>query len=214
LLLVYAFTQQLRAFRSGLEAISLGGFDAVCAEVDRAPAVDPKELVAFDRSVTELLGSARALIPARFASTVRDREELAGAVEEARDALERALALVRDRVQMTLRLSGSTGRKPAEAAPVPKTGREYLEQRLRVHRESRMVPELDPIRAWLDHLVVAERTERHETGPWIASAYHLVNKNRVEDYRAVVRAFSPRLEVEVAISGPWAPYAFAPGVLG
>ena len=91
-----------------------------------------------------------------------------------------------------------------------------MARKLEEHRRARAIPELDPIKALLDPLIVAERTERHESPPWFASAYHLVDRRKVELYASTAAAVRTRLEaggVRAQISGPWAPYAFAPGIL-
>src|SRR6266849_1030829 len=81
-----------------------------------------------------------------------------------------ALELVRGREQMTLRVFG-------EAPPADRrSGTAYLESL----RRSRSLPELDPLRAALEPLVRAERTEVHR-GPLLASVYHLIDRGRAPE---------------------------------
>jgi hypothetical protein len=216
LLLVYALASKLdaRALEGGLTSIELGGISAIVARVEQAPAVETDVLLAFDRVMRRLFEAAEAMLPVRFGTVLRDRALLAVHVEEARDALERALALVAGRAQMTLRLSGTPAFAPSQELARPSTGTEYLARKFEQHRRAQSVPELDPIKPLLDRLVVAERSERHEAPPWFASAYHLVERRRLDDYAVLVRALAPRLTgVRTKLSGPWPPYAFAPGVL-
>ena len=82
------------------------------------------------------------------------------------------------------------------------------------------VPEIGPLRAALEPLVRAERGQRHparpgpEPGPaetLLASVYHLIDRGRAADYRALVEAGGSALAPRrVTVSGPFAPYAFAP----
>src|SRR2546428_788691 len=73
------------------------------------------------------------------------------------------------------------------------------------------VPEVDPLGRARRGLVSAERIERHERPPLLASVYHLVRRGDSERYLATVAAASARLNgVRVSPSGPWPAYAFAP----
>jgi hypothetical protein len=47
----------------------------------------------------------------------------------------------------------------------------------------------------------------------VASAYHLVPRERVEEYRAALAAVAETPALRVTVSGPWPPYAFAPGAM-
>lgn len=223
MLFVYAFSSRTYGdLGSGISGEPLstsihGAIEAIVSEVEETPKVDTTNAVAFDRLMNRLLEHSAALLPARFGMTARDRGALEKQVGEARDALERSLALVADRRQLTLRLFGSTSANArGSAAPSrPASGSDYLARKLEEHRRARKLPELDAIKPWLDPLIVAERIERSDAQPWFASAYHLVDARRISSYRAALEALLPRLEpsgVRVKLSGPFAPYAFAPGV--
>src|SRR5688572_26814494 len=115
---------------------------------------------------------------------------------------------------MTLRLSGRSELPPLAPSSSAKSGTEYLEHRLAAHRRAKHIPELVPLLPIIERWVVAERTERHETPPWFASAYHLIAREQLELYH---QAVSGRIElfrergIRLDVSGPWAPYAFGPG---
>ena len=56
----------------------------------------------------------------------------------------------------------------------------------------------------------AERVERHDAPPLVASVYHLVHGTDAAAYDAAFEAGLIGLDVRVTRTGPWAPYAFAP----
>ncbi len=92
-------------------------------------------------------------------------------------------------------------------------GTRYLAARRRAHA-ARAVPEIDPLRPALAPLLRAERAERHDRPPLLASVYHLVCRGRAPAYATALEAAARRLAgVRVAASGPWPPYAFAPAPL-
>jgi hypothetical protein len=121
---------------------------------------------------------------------------------------------------MILRLFSTTERTetatppPDAEAPVGGPGVRYLAERARAQQAAADVPELAPLRPVLDRFVVAERIERHETRPLIASVYHLVARGTGAAYgTAVDEAAKTMTGLRVTVSGPWAAYAFAPDAL-
>ncbi|HSF02242.1 MAG TPA: GvpL/GvpF family gas vesicle protein, partial [Solirubrobacterales bacterium] len=130
-----------------------------------------------------------------------------------------ALELVAGREQMTLRAYGPPAARTADPAVPdaselpPGPGARYLAARLRDQRRAQAPPALAPLRAALAPLVHAERIEEHARPPLIASVYHLIARGGADDYRQALEAVMPALEpLRVASSGPWPPYAFAPGL--
>jgi hypothetical protein len=94
-------------------------------------------------------------------------------------------------------------------------GARYLAERAVAQRTAADVQELTPIRAVLDRYVVAERVERHQTPPLVASVYHLLARGTAAAYTAAVEDAARDLRgIRVTVSGPWAAYAFAPDALG
>jgi len=120
----------------------------------------------------------------------------------AREAeLTEALALVRGREQMTLRVHGTPGASPSSGGP----GTRYLEER----RRAQSLPELEPLRAALSGLVRAERVERHTEPGLLASVYHLIDRGSAQAYRQAVES-TPLLGLRVTLSGPWPAWSFVP----
>jgi hypothetical protein len=185
----------LGALGEPVRALPAGPFFALAGEVDRPPELTAEMVRAHEAAVRRLAGACPALLPVRFGS-------FAGQVDlSAREAeLLEALELVRGREQMTLRVFG-------EAPPADRrSGTAYLESL----RRSRSLPELDPLRAALEPLVRAERTEAHR-GPLLASVYHLIDRGRAPEYLRALAGVA--LEVRVAPSGPWPAWSFAPEAL-
>jgi len=158
--------------------------------------------------VRRLAGRTDAVLPIRFGTVVGDRLALARALAPRAAGLREALALVAGHEQMTLRVYGEAVTTSDESATESAgAGQRYLERRLRARR----APEVDPVRRALRGLVSAERIERHERPPLLASVYHLVRRGDSKRYLAAVAAASARLAgVRVSPSGPWPAYAFAP----
>jgi hypothetical protein len=98
---------------------------------------------------------------------------------------------------MTLRVYGEAKQ------PERTSGTAYLESL----RRARALPEIEPLRGALGHLVRAERTELHGQS-LVASVYHLIDRGRAKEYLRAVSSVA--LAVRVAPSGPWPAWCFAP----
>ncbi len=85
-------------------------------------------------------------------------------------------------------------------------GARYLASR----RRARQVPEVEALRHGLGALIRAERAERHDRPPLLATVQHLVPRGQSARYLAEVEAAAPRLHPwRVTVTGPWLPYAFS-----
>lgn len=156
--------------------------------------------------VVRLFEQIDEVLPARFGAMIEERE-LRDIMVARRSVIQDALALVRGRVQMTVRFREATESMPRREPPVaadPQTGTAYLEAR---RKASRAMPAL----AGLVTTAVADVTmaERSEAGTERAQAvlYHLIGRGDVARYvDAIARLQSPAVNV----TGPWPPFAFAP----
>jgi len=110
----------------------IGTLFAVVGDVPEAPAISAEALRAHDAAVRRIAGACDAFLPARFGSVGESLRGLEGRDE----ALREALALVRGREHMTLRVYGD----PPPA--VRSSGTAYLESL----RASDALHELDPLR--------------------------------------------------------------------
>jgi hypothetical protein len=175
-----------------IRALPAGRLFALAGAVEEPPDLTPDSLRAHEAAVRRLADACAALLPVRFGATV-ENVDLASREAE----LVEALALVRGREQMTLRVYGEAKH------PERSSGTAYLESL----RRARSVPEIEPLRAALADLVRAERAEVHG-GSLVASVYHLVDRGRAPEYLRIVSNVA--LPVRVAPSGPWPAWSFAP----
>jgi gas vesicle protein GvpL/GvpF len=199
-----------------LESLACGPLLVVAEEAAVEIAPTPEALARHDEVVRALAAQVEALLPARFGWLAPDPRQLAAQLEPHADRLLAALELTAGREQMTLRVYGQepAPESPGPAADAGGSGTRYLLAKQEAARRREQVPEIDALRAALAGAVHAERVQRHEGTPLLASVYHLIQRGGAEAYRAIVQEAAPRLEpVQVTVSGPWAPYAFAPEAL-
>jgi len=79
-----------------------------------------------------------------------------------------------------------------------------------IRRLRRSAPELEPLSEALAHIVAAERISRHDTGPLLLTAYHLIPRGKARAYRGILKRRAAALGLRAIASGPWPPYAFVP----
>ena len=185
----------------------------------RPTALTAAALARQDETVRRLADRVPALLPARFGEWLPDARLLAESLAPRSGEIARALILVEGCVQMTLRVFGGPAGpgEPGEpeATPVVEEpagpGTRYLAARRRAANPG--IPEVAALRAALRPLLRAERIERHEKGQLLATAHDLVRREEAGDYRRTVEGAAAALAGrKVTVSGPWPPYAFAPGV--
>ena len=164
---------------------------------EEVPPLAPESLAAQDAVIRRL--DVTAVLPIRFGEKVRDEEELCKLLKPRTSDLVEALERVRGCDQMTLRVFGDPA-PPPELQGGP--GTRYLEARRRAYS----LPEIQPLLERLRPLVTAERIERKEQGNLLGTVYHLVRREDVPAYRKAAT------DQRVAVSGPFPPYAFAPGL--
>jgi hypothetical protein len=182
-----------------LRILAQGGLQAVCG--DAPPPLSADALRAHEAAVRRIAEAAEACLPARFGSCAADEAALSAALSAREGELGEALALVRGREQMTLRVHGSAAEAPAGGGP----GTRYLEAR----RRSRALPELEPLRRALSGVIRAERVEQHSEPGLVASVYHLIDRGESQTYRRAIES-TPLNGVRVTLSGPWPAWSFAP----
>ncbi|HEX6203710.1 MAG TPA: GvpL/GvpF family gas vesicle protein [Thermoanaerobaculia bacterium] len=199
---------------------------------EMAAPLEPGEgaLRAHDRAVRSLADALDPLLPARFGQTVASAAELATLLAPRRAALLAALGEVAGCVQVTLRFAAAaeppaaTAQAAADRAAEPPAergepdverppegpGTRYLHARRESARAAAAPPppEARPLLARLAPLVRAERVAPARP-PFAATVYHLVERRRLDDYRATLAAAA--LDPPPVASGPWPAWAFAPG---
>ena len=186
-----------------LRLIRCGELLVVAGEAE--PRVTPENLAAQDAVIRRL--DVPAILPIRFGETVRDEEELCKLLKPRTSDLAAALERVRGCQQMTLRVFGEPAPPPLAPPEPAGPGTRYLEAKRREIERARSLPEIEPLLVRLRPLVRAERIERKEQGKLLGTVYHLVRREDVPAYQETLKE-----EEGVAVSGPWLPYAFAPGL--
>lgn len=201
-----------------LSLVAAGDVVAVVGEMEDPPVATPDAIRGHDEVVRRLAEFSDAILPARF-GTVQDAPALMEWLAATAEGLGEALRLVAGREQMTLHVfQGETDAAVASEAdderegdPALGPGARYLAERRRHWRQKERVPELEPLRPRLDALVAAERVELRATPPLRVSVYHLIERGRSAEYRDAVEGNLDLVAgVRLRVSGPWAPYAFAP----
>jgi hypothetical protein len=224
-LCVYAVTvagsTQLAAQGVGGERLRLvrqGSIAAVVGELARVPRPTPDNLRRYDAVMRRLAQRFPSILPARFGTSFDDPAELAFVLRSRHVSLRRELSRVRNRVQMTVRvverggsaapnppyMSGSVGRVPRSGPGV--TGSDYLRGRAQASAREREIVGFDPVRDAVRRWVRDERVEKRAN---VASVYHLVPRTSAESYRAAAERAAAAAGLQVVITGPWPPYAFA-----
>jgi hypothetical protein len=194
----------------------------VVGPVEVPPLAAPTVLRAHDAVIRRLAAQVPAILPARFGSIVGDEREARDALRRQSRDLAAALRLVRGCVQMTVRVFGTAAVPPPtptrSAARAERgdlgPGLRYLLERQRAQQAAEALPEIEALRTQVSPLVRAERLERHGREGLLGTAYHLVERRRLPAYRAGLRRALPSVSpMRLHLSGPWAPYAFAPAGL-
>jgi hypothetical protein len=203
-----------------LRAIPFDGVIAIVGDVRRRPAASTRNLRQYATVVESIAARVPAILPVRFGTTFDDFAELMLVLRAREAALRQRLRAVRCRTQMTIRFvsesesgdasrssqSRAAGRARVRLEHKSTQGTQYLQQRLTLLRTAHEVPELAAIRPAIRRFVKDERVERRSG---VATVHHLIPRAMVERYRAAVERAAADSGVRLAVSGPFAPYAFA-----
>jgi hypothetical protein len=178
-------------------------------------------LHAQDALVRQLAARASALLPARFGARFADAPTVRQTLDDLAPRLDRALARVRGREQMTIRLFQD--RTPSAPSDDPEMGlglgqeqeqgpgTRYMRQRAAEGR--RWPPAIEDLRAGLADAIDDERVERGQP-PVIGSLHHLIPRGSADRYLARLEAAAAAASVDASgirlrVSGPSPAYAFA-----
>jgi hypothetical protein len=192
-----------------IEFVRSGDVYAAVERAERPPAVSEQALRGQHVVVAELGMRVDALLPVRFGAFV-DAGELQSMVVQRQDVITEALRLVRGRCQMTVRLLQRETESPGDSAPPAahaQSGTEYLESRRQLR--SAIPSPLAAVSEAVRHIVVAQRLELAR-GRFSTTLYHLVGKKDVQEYRERAAVVKRADDGTLAVTGPWAPFAFAP----
>lgn len=218
---VYAITDSAApAEAAGLDGATLRTVGdeppfAVVSEHARAPEKPSEDdLWAHERVVEELMDRATVL-PMRIDGAVADEATLEAILEERRREFEALFDRVRGAVELGVRArlsdhaeeegseSGEAGDEGERGGP----GTTYLLERARNRRRVADVATHihEPLAA------LSRRSARLwvSTTPRLFKAAYLVDRDRVEAFRARVDVLDSELDGQIACTGPWPPYSFS-----
>lgn len=189
-----------------LRCIRVEDVDAIVSEHD-SPELEATEeaVLAHARVVEALVAASVALLPAQFGRGFSGEPVLEAALRGELEALRPALARVRGRVELGLRVIGGDA---TEAAVTPTSGRAYMEARLEAAaRAERLARDLH------EPLAAAAAASVHSVGAaprLLLSGSYLVGADEVERFRTqVTRLEADYPELTFVCTGPWPPYSFA-----
>jgi hypothetical protein len=196
-----------------LVSVDLDGIHAISERRDEPPAISEETLRRQHDIVSQIAARADAVLPARFGALVSEAE-LRHLVDLRREVIRRSLILVKGRQQMTVRILASAaahrGKLPARAAS---SGTEYLNER-RAAASGRALPGVDILQGAVRDVISADRVDPGK-GRVVATLYHLIVSGTDPVYRERIEAVVPKLAPMTAmVTGPWAPFAFAPELVG
>jgi hypothetical protein len=203
-----------------LRVITVDRLAAVVGELKRVPAPTIKNLRRYATVIEAIASKVPAILPARFATTVADREELAFVLRSRGATLRQRLRAVRGRAQMTIRLvsesqsgdgafpsqSRAAGRARVGVEHKTTQGTRYLQQRMAIAARARAVTGFEPIRNAIRRFVKDERVEKRGD---VVTVNHLVPRTTASRYLTAVERAAEEGAIRLSVSGPWAPYAFA-----
>jgi len=191
-----------------VSAIACSGVVAIASEHTRPLDSTPVEKALWEHeSVLEALLESGPVLPVRFGVRFADSEELRARVQPHSARFARALARVRGRVELSVRLLGLGDREPPSGAEDAGPGARYLLGRLEERRDAEQ--KLDAVRGRLSPLAVAERSQLLPRSGTLASAAFLVERHALERFQEEARDLERDLDdVVLVCTGPWPPYNF------
>ena len=203
-----------------LTIVNAGGIAVVVGRVARVPRPAAATLRRYDEVMRALTTVYASVLPVRFGTCAATVDEITHPVRDRGVVIRRNLHLVRNRVQMTIRIfsseQGQTGVRPGSerGRSGVRTGSE-LEygatqgtQYLRRRAADLQIPGAEPLRAAAAQWVRAERRERHDRGRLVGSLYHLIARRSAGPYRRAIERAALDAGLTTIVSGPWPPYAF------
>lgn len=198
MIVVIAIADARAVKRAGADAMTVGSLAAIVRHARTAPAVSERALTAQAAALARLERQGLSVLPVRFGTAVRDEAELRKLLAPLAPQLRKALALTRNRRQMTVRVRGVR-------ADAPRTsGRAFLAARAKAAR----VPEADAVRQAVAPLVIAEQVSEAQP-PFLGAVHHLIASRDVNTYAKAVAALQRQEPGRFLVSGPMPPFAFA-----
>ncbi len=200
-------------------------FDGLCVVAsdfaEAAISVTRENVLAHERVVGRVLSQTTPL-PFRF-GTITNPERIESYVASQKSSLSAALERVRGTVEMSVKLiwnieevrREATTLRTDTAAGVEGAGTKFLlAKRRELSADERLKARAGELQAWLEEVlrdVVRESfVQVNPAEKLFLTASHLVERARLEDYRARLETARTRQpDLHFLKSGPWAPYSFS-----
>jgi len=208
-----------------VRVLSLGDRHAWVSDA-AAPKLEatPKRIKEHDAVLRAAIEAGYSVVPSLFGRLHADDSSLVAALEQRAHAVETAMELVRDRVEMSL-LVVPSGSPPAadEGGSVEgeSAGHEHLRRiRNQIHAERILLASAAEVAQSasrsLGELFVAERVVENPVPPILAALAHLVSRDDVARYLRVAKlqATAANSALRIAVRGPGAAYSFAAVQIG
>ena len=198
-----------------VELIKLEGFKLLVSEFDGNSAAVTRDNVLTHDAVVRSVLDVTTPLPFRFGSVVAE-QQLISFLSTRRAGLETKLAQVRGCLEMSVKIIWDTdqsdvGPENNELGP----GAAFLQHKRREilggERRSALAKEVS---SWLSEqvgkVVKEEQTVLSPTPRLIVAAAHLIERDRVQEYREqLAESRKMRPELHFLVSGPWPPYSFS-----
>jgi len=217
---VYAITDSSHDFQAtGLDEAELRAvgkeapFAVVSEHEQLPPRLSEDDLWAHESVVEELMEGATVL-PMRIDGAVADQETLQRILDERREEFEALLAGVRGAVELGVRAQLAEETTPEDAGGEDvdggvrgSPGTAYLLTRARHQRRA------DDLTARVhEPLAALSRKSKRSSAalrPGLFKAAYLVDRDRVDAFRARVDVLDSELGGGIVCTGPWPPYSFS-----
>ena len=210
-LYVYAFVEgpgrSMTIARHRLEIMSVAGVGVAVERLEEPPTASEAALRTQHAIVERLQRRFDAVLPARFGSFV-PLEELRQIVRLRRGDLRKALRRVRGRVQMTVRIVTTPAPTPAPSVLRTRSGTDYLNAR-RAALSGTRPPLAAAVSVAVSRLVHDERVET-DPARGRTAMFHMIERTDATRYRTAVRRVPVGDGEALTVTGPYAPFAFAP----
>lgn len=200
-----------RRLRTIVEVMPVAGVFVALERMAEWPRLSEDALRRQHDIVVALHRSTDAILPVRFGALL-DVDELTEVMRLRRRILARALARVRGREQMTIRIFGPRSAPQRDSGIASSSGIDYLRQRAASARPALTAGAKRIVEA-VASLATAQTIDAGR-GEVQVTINHLVRRGVEARYRRLVmsRAATMTPAPKVAVSGPWPPFAFAPDI--
>jgi hypothetical protein len=196
--------------------LPIDNFAVLVSELDLDAVPITRDNALAHASVVRSVLDRTTPLPFRFGTLVTD-QQLRGYISSRRPALETNLALVRDCVEMSVKIIWSV---PNDSEQRPEqsgqgAGARFLkDRRQKLLGDEQRAAEAAEISSWLRECVTGlvrdERVTMRPSQKLVLAAAYLVERTKIKQFRdKIAESGAARPKLHFLLSGPWPPYSFA-----